>query len=382
MNVYDFDHTIYRGDSSLDFFFFVLRRKPYLAALAPLQAWGILRYLFHRISKETMKSSFFRFIRFIRVETMAEQFWKRNIRKIKPGYIEQRRYEDVIISASPEFLLEPVVREYLRCALIASRIDPKTGAYTGKNCYGEEKARRFRERYGDEKIDRFYSDSLSDAPLAGMAGQSFMVKNNRIVPWPAGKERFMAKIMRTYCTKQFMLFVFCGGMGTLTNFICSLLISAALNPSLSYICGYATGIFITYSLNAKLIFKTKLNVTQFIKFIISYIPNFLILVTFVFVFLNIFAWNKIIVYALAGSLGLPITFILVRLIAFNKNAKAHYKIGRRKKLCRKNKTNSTLLQENSTIWFTKVSALLVNTKQQLFVIKANILNIFYPPPPQ
>jgi putative flippase GtrA len=318
MNVYDFDHTIYRGDSSLDFFFFVLRRKPYLAALAPLQAWGILRYLFRRISKETMKSSFFRFIRFIRVETMAGQFWERNIRKIKPWYIEQRRDEDVIVSASPEFLLEPVAREYLRCALIASRVDPKTGAYTGKNCHGEEKARRFRERYGDEKIDRFYSDSLSDAPLAGMAGQSFMVKNNRIVPWPVGKERFMAKIMRTYCTKQFMLFVFCGGMGTLTNFICSLLISTALNPSLSYICGYCLSLFVTYTLNAKLIFHSPLTFIAFIKFVMSYIPNFLILFIFVLVFLNIAGWNKIIVYGLAGFLGLPVTFILVKIFAFGK----------------------------------------------------------------
>jgi hypothetical protein len=36
-------------------------------------------------------------------------------------------------------------------------------------------------------------------------------------------------------------------------------------------------------------------------------------------FLNILGWNKVVVYALAGLLGLPITFILVKLIAF-KNA--------------------------------------------------------------
>lgn len=203
----------------------------------------------------------------------------------------------------------------------------------------------------------------------------------------SGAASFFVKLKRTYCSKQFLLFVFCGGMGTLMNFICSLLISTALNSSLSYICGYATGIFLTYSLNAKLIFKTKLSFMQFVRFLISYIPNFLILVTFVFVFLNIFEWNKIIVYALAGGLGLPITFILVRLIAFSEKAKAqnkkHIATGRRNKLCRKNKANSTLLQENSTTWFTKVSELLVNTKQQLYAIKANILNIFYrtPPPP-
>ena len=28
MNVYDFDKTIYKGDSTLDFYFFCLRKKP------------------------------------------------------------------------------------------------------------------------------------------------------------------------------------------------------------------------------------------------------------------------------------------------------------------------------------------------------------------
>jgi phosphoserine phosphatase len=183
MNVYDFDHTLYQGDSSLDFFFFTLRRKPYLAVLLPLQLWGIVLYILRLISKETMKSYFFMFVRFISVETVVARFWKKNAHKIARWYIWQEG--DVIISASPEFLLEPVAREYLRCALIASKIDPKTGVYNGKNCYGEEKVRRFRAHYPHEEIGRFYSDSLSDAPLAAIARQSFMVHGCRIIPWQA-----------------------------------------------------------------------------------------------------------------------------------------------------------------------------------------------------
>jgi phosphoserine phosphatase len=180
MNVYDFDHTVYRGDSSLDFFLFVLCRKPYLAVLAPLQLCGVLLYFFHRVSKETMKEYFFSFIRFIPLETMIERFWNRNSRKINQWYMRQRRDSDVIISASPEFLLEPVVREHLRCALIGSKIDPKTDKYTGKNCHGEEKARRFRVAYDNEKIDNFFSDSYVDMPLMRIAECTFLVKNNKI----------------------------------------------------------------------------------------------------------------------------------------------------------------------------------------------------------
>jgi putative flippase GtrA len=219
-------------------------------------------------------------------------------------------------------LLEPVVKDYLHCTLIASKIDPKTGVYDGKNCSGEEKARRFRARYAGEKIDRFYSDSLSDAPLAGIAGQSFMVTGDRIVPWEAAKESFIAKIKRTDCSRDFIIFVFCGGMGTLVNFVVSLFVSTRINPSIAYVLGYGTSLFAAYALNARLIFKTKICFRQFAAFVVSYIPNFLILFSFVLFFLNILGWNKVVVYALAGLFGLPVTFILVKLIAFKKAGSA------------------------------------------------------------
>jgi len=135
------------------------------------------------------------------------------------------------------------------------------------------------------------------------------------------KKTAFEKIKRTYFTKDFILFVFCGGMGTLTNFIFSLFISMTLNPSVSYVLGYGISLFITYALNAKLIFHHNLSCKGFIKFIVSYIPNFLILFTFVLIFLNLLHWNKVIVYALAGLLGLPLTFILVKIFVFKNGSK-------------------------------------------------------------
>ena len=183
MNVYDFDHTIYDGDSSADFYWFTLGKKPYLAALLPLQVWGMIRYLFGRVSKETMKEAFFVFVRCIQVHAMVSDFWERNRAKLKPWYLAQKKDSDLIISASPEFLLEPVVCGYVGVRLIASRIDPLTGKYDGRNCYGEEKAARLRALYPDAVIDDFYSDSLSDAPLARIAENAFLVRKDRIIKW-------------------------------------------------------------------------------------------------------------------------------------------------------------------------------------------------------
>jgi len=321
MNVYDFDHTIYDGDSSVDFYLFILCRKPYLIALLPFQVWGMMLFFSGIYSKERMKEAFFVFIRFIPLQEMVAYFWECNRGKIKSWYLQQKQDSDVIISASPEFLLEPLVCGYLGVALIASRINPHTGKYVGKNCFGEEKVARLYAKYSNGIIENFYSDSLSDVSLAQKAQHSFIIKRKNIIPWDNCKITFFEKLKKTYITRDFIMFVFCGGMGTFTNFIFSLLISMRLNSSVSYVFGYGISLFITYALNAKLIFRHDISCIGFIKFIVSYIPNFLILFTFVLIFLNLLHWSKVIIYALAGLLGLPLTFLLVKIMVFKNGGR-------------------------------------------------------------
>ena len=163
MNVYDFDKTIYDGDSTADFYLFALGRHKSILTLAP--------------------SLFGRFLRRCDSERDVADFWETHINKIKPFYLAQQREDDVIISASPEFLLQPACDELGIGCLIASRVDPHTGRYDGVNCHGEEKVRRFREVFGQSSIDKFYSDSYSDTPLALIAQRAYIVKGNELSDW-------------------------------------------------------------------------------------------------------------------------------------------------------------------------------------------------------
>jgi phosphoserine phosphatase len=183
MNVYDFDRTIYNGDSSVDFYLFVLRKKSYLIILLPLQSFGMMLYLLNIYPKERIKEMFFVFLRFLPVQEMVSCFWKQNIKKIKAWYLSRKQDTDVIISASPEFLLAPLVRGQLNVTLIASKIDAKTGKFSGKNCYGKEKAMRLNAMYPNAAISNFYSDSYTDALLAEMAENAFLVHGNTITEW-------------------------------------------------------------------------------------------------------------------------------------------------------------------------------------------------------
>ena len=81
-----------------------------------------------------------------------------------------------------EFLLRPAA-DALGFALMASPVDQATGRYDGENCHGQEKVRRFREKYGDAHVEGFWSDSRSDTPMALLADQAWLVKKDEIVPW-------------------------------------------------------------------------------------------------------------------------------------------------------------------------------------------------------
>lgn len=188
MNVYDFDKTIYKGDSSVDFYWFCLKKHPQILRCVPRQLAGFALYACKRISKTKMKETFFSFLKKLPdVEQDTAAFWKTHCEKICPWYVERYDPQDVVISASPAFLLEEICVYLGVTRLIASDVDCKTGLFRGKNCRGEEKVKRFLQAFPKESIDEFFSDSVSDAPLARLAKCAYIVKDGRISPWPSEK---------------------------------------------------------------------------------------------------------------------------------------------------------------------------------------------------
>lgn len=184
MNAYDFDKTIYAGDSSVDFYLFSLLRHPSLISLWPSQVAAFFRYKSGKCDKTAMKQVFFAFVKKIPdIDGEVKRFWDKKENKIYAWYLEQRREDDVIISASPEFLLGGICSRLGLPAPIASRVDKKSGAFEGKNCHDTEKVVRFRELYGDAKVAKFYSDSRSDTPMAQIADEAFFIRGGKVEPW-------------------------------------------------------------------------------------------------------------------------------------------------------------------------------------------------------
>ena len=184
MNVYDFDKTIYHGDSTSDFYFYCLSKNLLLVRYLPYQGWSFLRWKLGAFDKTAFKQRFYIFLHGVKdVDKSVRDFWDKKLVNIKKFYLETKAPDDVIISASPEFLLKEACRRLEIAHLMASRVDKRTGKYTGVNCWGEEKVLRYREIFAQTEIDEFYSDSRSDTPLAKLAKSAFLVKGNKILPW-------------------------------------------------------------------------------------------------------------------------------------------------------------------------------------------------------
>lgn len=184
MNVYDFDNTIYDGDSTVDFYLFCLKRHPYLLIHLPKQIWGAILYKLGRITKVCFKEIFFCFLRELNsINKEVSLFWDIRESRIKKWYYVQQKSDDLIISASPFFLLKNICDRLQIKYLIASPVNAKTGEFEGDNCYGDEKVSQFLKAFPDSEIDEFYSDSVSDVPLAKLARKSYLVKKDIKTPW-------------------------------------------------------------------------------------------------------------------------------------------------------------------------------------------------------
>ena len=185
MIVYDFDMTIYQGDSTLDFYFYCLRHHPKIVLCLPMQLLGLLKYKFRLIEKDEFKEQFYSFLEVLEdVDSDVRNFWKENFFKIKKWYLHQKRKDDVIISASPFFVLDEVCRILGVSNLIASQVDKNSGKLLSTNCYGEQKVLFFKEKYDVSMIECFYSDSLSDVPMAKISKKAYLVKKDTIIKWP------------------------------------------------------------------------------------------------------------------------------------------------------------------------------------------------------
>lgn len=198
MNVYDFDGTIYPTDCSIDFFFWCLKSHPRLwLTHVPKTIKNLVLRKMGKMTEAVMQREFFGYLTVVDdFDEQIERYWDRNEKRISSWYLAQKRPDDLIISASPSCIIEPIANR-LGVRFMATVFDREYGVFLNKMKYAREKARYIIDQVFP-MIENFYSDSLADTPLALLAEQAHLVTNkaSTVVDWPELDEETMKKVKK------------------------------------------------------------------------------------------------------------------------------------------------------------------------------------------
>ena len=208
--VYDFDKTIYGGESGTNFFTYYLRNYPLKGLLFGLTYLKeVLFYLIKITDLKRLKERFFIFLESHsneEIEKIVDGFWKEYDKKMyswtQEELRENRKEADMVIvtSATPLFLLERLIPEMGYDMVFGTEFqgdgeEKFIAEIKGENNKGMEKVRKL-DKWAKEnnikyEIIKFYSDSLADKPLYDIAEKKYWIKKGKKLEGMPGKKTLL-----------------------------------------------------------------------------------------------------------------------------------------------------------------------------------------------
>ncbi len=126
------------------------------------------------------------------------------------------------------------------------------------------------------------------------------------------------KFKETFLTKSFLEFCILGLINCFNDSLFSWIAYFFMQKNLAAVVGYMVSLTIAFLLTTRYIFKSKISFEKYVKFLISYIPNFIIFFLVTFITINLWKLPQFVGTFLAAMAGGPITFVIIKIYAFGK----------------------------------------------------------------
>ncbi len=125
----------------------------------------------------------------------------------------------------------------------------------------------------------------------------------------------------TFLSKKFIGYCLIGIINTFNTAFFSWLAHFKVQENIAAYIGYFISLTINYILNSIIVFKNRLNLRRYLRFLLSYVPNFIIYTLVSLLTINIMQINQFWATVLATAAGAPITFVIIKLFAFGSRVK-------------------------------------------------------------
>lgn len=191
MTVFDFDKTLTKRDSTFSSMVFGLPMGKKL--------WAATLFLFLVILVKTgfmsildLKQRMYAFVYKGKSSQELQALWQAYAESFQ-DFNELYSQVNWALNEPPKAIVSAQLSPILRCifpshiGILGSELEETNPGFwqLSKHCYGKEKVTQW-EAFGYGNIDDFYSDSMSDSPLAERATKAYWVLDGKVQNWPAG----------------------------------------------------------------------------------------------------------------------------------------------------------------------------------------------------
>ncbi|WP_034869515.1 HAD-IB family hydrolase [Clostridium lundense] len=193
--IFDVDFTLTKRETLIEFYMFLLRKRPYLIKHIPRSLKAAFFYAFKIYDSGKAKENFISFIDGVKEDDMKElvkEFYEKRLSKIlykdaidTMEKLKKQGCQIYLISASAEFYLNELYNINIVDKVIGTKFTLNDGIFSrkieGKNCKGEEKVNRLMQVLKKENIEvdfknsYMFSDSLADLPLFNLVGNPYLI---------------------------------------------------------------------------------------------------------------------------------------------------------------------------------------------------------------
>ena len=132
-------------------------------------------------------------------------------------------------------------------------------------------------------------------------------------------DEFLRKLRRTFLSEKFIGYCLIGIINTFNTGVFSWFLHLIhFQENLAAYFAFFLSLTVNYLLNSHFVFKNPLHIKTYLKFLLSYIPHFIIYFLVSFITINLLEMGQFWATIIATAVGGPVTFIIIKLYAFNK----------------------------------------------------------------
>ena len=329
VNMYDFDNTIYDGDSSVHFIKYCFKHKYIKLKDIGRIIDSSIKYFFGVIDITEFKEKLFGFLVNISdIDKVVEEFWNEHYKNIKRFYLKKDHSKDIINSASPYFLLEPVCNKLGVMDLIASDVDKHSGKFRSRNNSKFNKVKNYNKKYKDYSVEESYSDNaFNDMFILDMAKKAYVVKGDKLIKYSEYKPSFFKSMFRNlwkFYRKHLEVinYLFIGGCTTVISILSYALFAKVFSLDLvvANILSWILSVLFAYFTNRVIVFnsKNKDYFKEFISFTGSRVITLVLDTLLMILFVKSIGMNDLIAKIIVQVVVIIGNYLISKLLVFKK----------------------------------------------------------------